>query len=168
MYVDRYIYIHAHTLIYLKRISWDYVLPLLKSIWTTQSRMVQTVLCTSEGYHYINPPHYMANVDRNHASSGWKAYIIRYEADEQGEGWKEGGGDGLWCSWTTFHPCRLDLMLEGWLTCNDFTGRGVLVARAWRAGAVIFTCLHSVTSKQCLVHKRHLTVICLVNKWTNK
>ena len=40
----------------------------------------------------------MANVDRNHASSGWKAYIIRYEADEQGEGWKEGGGDGLWCS----------------------------------------------------------------------
>ena len=151
---------------YLKRISWDYVLPLLKSIWITQSRMVQTVLCTSEWYHYINPPHYMANVDRNHASSGWKAYIIRSEADEQGEGWKEGGGDGLRCSWTTFHMCRHDLMLEGWLTCSEFRGRGVLVARAWRAGAVIFKCLHPVTSEQCLVHKRHLTVICLVNKWT--
>ena len=70
-------------------------------------------------YHYINPAHYMANVDRNHASSGWKAYIIRSKADQQGKGWKEGGSDGLWCSWTTFHRCRRDLMLEGWLTCSE-------------------------------------------------
>ena len=75
--------------------------------------MIPTVLCTSEGYHYINPPHYKANVDRNHAFSGWKAYIIRSEADEQREGGEEGGGDGLWGCWTTCHMCRHDLMLEG-------------------------------------------------------
>ena len=53
-------------------------------------------------------------------------------------------------------------------TCSDFTGRGALQAWARRAGAVIFQCLYPVTSEQCLVHKRHLKVICLVNKWTNK
>ena len=47
-------------------------------------------------------------------------------------------------------------------------GRGVLQAQAWRAGAVIFKCLHPVTSEQCLVRKRHLIVISSVNKWTNK
>ena len=63
---------------------------------------------------------------------------------------------------------RHDLMLEGWLTCSDSTGKDALQAWARRAGAVIFKRFHPVTSEQCLVHKRHLKCICLVNKWTNK
>ena len=63
---------------------------------------------------------------------------------------------------------RHDLMLEGWLTRSDSMGRGALQAWARRADAVIFQCLHPVTSEQCLVQKRHLEVICSVNKWTNK
>ena len=127
--------------------------------------MIQTVLCTSKGCHYITPPHYMTNVDRNHAFSGWKAYIIRSKANQQREGWKEGGSDGLWCCWTTFHMCRRDLMLEGWLTCSDSMGRGVLQAWAWRAGAVTFKCLYSVTSEQCLVHIKDIQWFL---QWTNE
>ena len=73
---------------------WDYLLPLLKSIWTTQSRMVQRVLCTSERYHYINPSHYKANVYRNHAFSAWRDTSSHPKLMNKGrEGRMEGATD---------------------------------------------------------------------------
>ena len=112
--------VHIYILTCLKRISWDYLLPLLKSIWTIQSRMVQRVVCTSEGYHYINLSHYMAYVYRNHAFSAWKAYIINPKLmNKRREGRMEGAREG-WREPQTLvlldniSQGRHDLMLEGW------------------------------------------------------
>ena len=126
--------------------------------------MTQTVLCTSEGYQYINPPHYMTNVDRNHAFSGWRhtssdPKLINKERDGRREGVMDSGAVGQ------HFTCRHDLMLEGWLTCSDSMGRGVLQAWAWRAGAVTFKCLYSVTSEQCLVHIKDIQWFL---QWTNE
>ena len=92
-----------------------------------------------------------------HTSSDPK--LINKERDGRREGVMDSGAVGQ------HFTCRHDLMLEGWLTCSDSMGRGVLQAWAWRAGAVTFKCLYSVTSEQCLVHIKDIQWFL---QWTNE
>ena len=134
--------VHIYILTCLKRISWDYLLPLLKSIWTTQSRMVQRVVCTSEGYHYINPSHYMANVYRNHAFFSLEAIhhhilswwtrggregrrepqtLVLLDNISQGSSWSDAGGmTHAVTSWGEEH-CKLEQGGQGQLFFNVCT-----------------------------------------------
>ena len=74
--------------------------------------MVQRVLCTSEGHHYINPSHYTSNVYRKHAFSAWKAYIINPKLmNKRREGRMEGATDSGAVG--NISQGRHDLMLEG-------------------------------------------------------
>lgn len=145
--------VHIYIHMFKKRISWDYLLPLLKSIWTTPTSedyskewcvLVRDIIIS------ILPIIWLMFIEimlfhGSHTSSYPKLM-------NKGREGKEGGSHRLWCCWTIFPRV---IMIWCWRddTCSDFMGRGALQAWARRAGAVIFQCLYPVTSEQCLVHQ---------------